>query len=101
MSACWKGIHQSFTLIQTRLNLFVEHNLFQQFILLCIFINTFSMSIEYHDQPETLTKVVEVSNLIFSFIFSIEMIMKLTAFGFISYVSDGFNVFDGLIVCFG
>ena len=59
------------------------------------------MSIEYHDQPETLTKVVEVSNLIFSFIFSIEMIMKLTAFGFISYVSDGFNIFDGLIVCFG
>ena len=59
------------------------------------------MSIEYHEQPETLTKLVEISNLIFSIIFSLEMILKLIAFGFIVYVSDGFNVFDGLIVCLG
>ena len=83
------------------MNLVVDHNLFQQFILLCIFVNSFSMAIEYHNQPETLTKVVEVSNLIFSTIFSLEMIVKITAFGFIQYVSDGFNVFDGLIVCLG
>ena len=83
------------------LNICVDHSIFQQGILLCIFINTFSMGIEYHDQPETLTKVVEVSNLVFSCIFTVEMILKLTAYGFVQYVSDGFNVFDGFIVCLG
>ena len=86
---------------QRCLNNCVEHSIFQQGILLCIFINTFSMGIEYHDQPETLTRVVEVSNLVFSCIFTIEMFLKLTAYGFVQYVSDGFNVFDGFIVCLG
>ena len=109
--------------VQRTLNNCVEHSIFQQGILLCIFINTFSMGIEYHDQPETLTRVrvtcvqiklcllnsvknnivqvVEVSNLVFSCIFTIEMFLKLTAYGFVQYVSDGFNVFDGFIVCLG
>ena len=86
---------------QRCLNNCVEHSIFQQGILLCIFINTFSMGIEYHDQPETLTRVVEVSNLVVSCIFTIEMFLKLTAYGFVQYVSDGFNVFDGFIVCLG
>ena len=102
--------------VQRYLNNCVEHSIFQQGILLCIFINTFSMGIEYHDQPETLTRVilscvrillklyvqvVEVSNRVFSCIFTIEMFLKLTAYGFVQYVSDGFNVFDGFIVCLG
>ena len=56
------------------------------------------MGIEHHNQPETLSKMVETSNLVFSFIFTIEMLMKIAAFGLIQYISDGFNVFDGLIV---
>jgi voltage-dependent calcium channel T type alpha-1G len=56
------------------------------------------MGIEFHMQPEWLTKYVEVSNLVFSVIFSIEMMLKLSAYGFFRYISDGFNVFDGLIV---
>ena len=39
----------------------VAHSIFQQGILLCIFINTFSMGIEYHDQPETLTRVILIN----------------------------------------
>ena len=56
------------------------------------------MGIEFHNQPDWLTKYVEVSNLVFSVIFLIEMILKLSAYGFFRYISDGFNVFDGLIV---
>ena len=60
-----------------------------------------SMGIEHHNQPETLSRMVEFSNLVFSFIFTIEMLMKIAAFGLIQYISDGFNVFDGFLVCFG
>ena len=61
----------------------------------------YSMGIEHHNQPETLSRMVEFSNLVFSFIFTIEMFMKIAAFGLIQYISDGFNVFDGFLVCFG
>ena len=83
---------------QKHLESFVDHNVFQRFILFCILINTFSMGIEFHDQPDLLTRIVEVSNLAFSFIFMIEMILKLCAYGLFRYISDGFNVFDGCIV---
>ncbi len=43
-------------------------------------------------------KVVEISNMVFSIIFSVEMVLKLAAYGIVKYVSDGFNVFDGFIV---
>ena len=39
--------------------------------------------------------------VIFSCIFSIEMMLKLFAFGVFEYFDDGFNVFDSLIVCLG
>ena len=80
------------------MEVFVDHNWFQRFILFCILTNTFSMGIEYHSQPDLLTRTVEISNLVFSMIFAVEMILKLSAYGFFRYISDGFNVFDGLIV---
>ncbi len=49
-------------------------------------------------QPELLTRTVEISNLAFSVIFAIEMVLKVTAYGLFKYISDGFNVFDGCIV---
>ena len=80
------------------IHLFVNLVFFQRFILFCILTNTFSMGIEYHSQPEWLTKTVEISNLAFSMIFAVEMILKLMALGFFQYIADGFNVFDGVIV---
>ena len=87
-----------FSMLQSYMELFVDHNWFQRFILFCILTNTFSMGIEFHNQPEMLTKTVEISNLVFSIIFAIEMLLKLLAYGFFRYISDGFNVFDGVIV---
>ena len=55
---------------------FVDHNIFQRTILFCILTNTFCMGIEFHSQPELLTKVVEISNLVFSCVFAVEMILK-------------------------
>ncbi|KAI5728156.1 hypothetical protein M8J77_012311 [Diaphorina citri] len=76
----------------------VNHKYFQQGILLAILINTLSMGIEYHNQPEELTVIVEISNVIFSAVFAIEMLLKIIAEGPFGYISNGFNVFDGIIV---
>jgi voltage-dependent calcium channel T type alpha-1G len=41
---------------------------------------------------------VEYSNVVFSGIFAVEMLLKITAEGPFAYISNGFNVFDGIIV---
>lgn len=76
----------------------VEHKYFQQGILLAILINTLSMGIEYHNQPPELTAIVETSNVVFSGIFAVEMLLKVVAEGPFRYIANGFNVFDGIIV---
>ncbi|ODM88419.1 Voltage-dependent T-type calcium channel subunit alpha-1H [Orchesella cincta] len=76
----------------------VESKPFQQGILGAILINTLSMGVEYHAQPDWLTSTVEMSNLVFSGVFFVEMLLKLTSYGIVGYVSNGFDVFDGIIV---
>jgi len=45
-----------------------------------------------------MTIVVEYSNIAFSAIFAVEMLLKIIAEGPFGYISNGFNVFDGVIV---
>ena len=42
--------------------------------------------------------LVELSNFVFSGIFAVEMILKIVAEGPFGYISNGFNVFDGIVV---
>ncbi|XP_067636401.1 voltage-dependent T-type calcium channel subunit alpha-1G isoform X1 [Eurosta solidaginis] len=85
-------------IMRRHIKLLVEHKYFQQGILLAILINTLSMGIEYHDQPPELTAIVEKSNIVFSAIFAVEMLLKVVAEGPFRYIANGFNVFDGVIV---
>ncbi|KAG1673046.1 Voltage-dependent T-type calcium channel subunit alpha-1I [Nymphon striatum] len=83
---------------QGKVKAIVDHKYFQNFILLSILVNTLSMGIEYHNQPEQLTVAVEASNMVFTGIFALEMLLKIIADGFFGYLSNGFNLFDGVIV---
>jgi hypothetical protein len=56
------------------------------------------MGVEYHQQPELLTTILEYSNFFFTALFALEMFLKIVADGFFGYLSDGFNLFDGGIV---
>uniref|UniRef100_A0A8D3BI16 Calcium voltage-gated channel subunit alpha1 Ib n=1 Tax=Scophthalmus maximus TaxID=52904 RepID=A0A8D3BI16_SCOMX len=84
----------------TRMKLWgiVESKYFNRGIMIAILINTISMGIEHHEQPEELTNVLEICNIVFTSMFSLEMILKLTAFGSFSYLRNPYNVFDGVIV---
>uniref|UniRef100_A0A8C7L227 Ion transport domain-containing protein n=1 Tax=Oncorhynchus kisutch TaxID=8019 RepID=A0A8C7L227_ONCKI len=76
----------------------VESKYFNRGIMIAILINTISMGIEHHNQPEELTNVLEISNIVFTSMFTLEMILKLTAFGFFAYLRNPYNIFDGIIV---
>lgn len=95
---CYKVIDKISSYIRRYVQLLVDHKYFQQGILLAILINTLSMGIEYHNQPEELTAIVETSNVVFSAIFAVEMLLKVLAEGPFKYIANGFNVFDGVIV---
>lgn len=94
----FKGVFRLFGTLRRYVRMLVEHKYFQQGILLAILINTLSMGIEYHKQPEELTVIVETSNVVFSAIFAVEMLLKIIAEGPFGYIANGFNVFDGIIV---
>lgn len=95
---CYKVVSKIFHFIRKYIKRLVDHKYFQQGILLAILINTLSMGIEYHNQPEELTAIVETSNIVFSAIFAVEMLLKIIAEGPFKYIANGFNVFDGIIV---
>lgn len=57
-----------------------------------------TLSLPEHRQPEELTNVLEICNIVFTSMFTLEMILKLTAFGFFEYLRNPYNIFDGIIV---
>lgn len=93
-----KGVVKALQTVRKYIQILVEHKLFQHGILFAILINTLSMGIEHHEQSKWLTHCVEVTNVIFSGVFAIEMVLKVIAEGPFGYISNGFNVFDGVIV---
>nr|XP_049699863.1 voltage-dependent T-type calcium channel subunit alpha-1G isoform X3 [Helicoverpa armigera] len=97
-SKFWSRISRALSKLRKKIKFIADHKYFQQGILLAILINTLSMGIEYHNQPEELTVIVEISNVVFSAIFAVEMLLKIVAEGPFKYISNGFNVFDGVIV---
>ncbi|XP_062840903.1 voltage-dependent T-type calcium channel subunit alpha-1I [Trichomycterus rosablanca] len=84
--------------IRLKLWSIVESKYFSRGIMIAILINTISMGIEHHNQPEELTNVLEICNIVFTSMFTLEMILKLTAFGFFEYLRNPYNIFDGIIV---
>lgn len=94
----WRLASKMLSFVRRYVRRLVEQKYFQQGILLAILINTLSMGIEYHNQPEELTVIVETSNVVFSCIFALEMMLKVVAEGPFRYIANGFNVFDGVIV---
>ena len=76
----------------------VDSKYFGHGIMIAILINTSSMGIEHHKQNEKLTEALEVSNVIFTTIFTLEMVMKILADGLFGYLKNFYNVFDASIV---
>ncbi|XP_022091428.1 voltage-dependent T-type calcium channel subunit alpha-1I-like isoform X3 [Acanthaster planci] len=92
------GCKSFYRKVSDKIGEIVESKYFMRSILICILVNTLSMGIEFHNQPDELTEALEISNRIFTSLFALEMLLKLMAYGFVGYIRNGFNVFDGIIV---
>ena len=72
---------------------------FNIFILVCIILNSLCLSITWYGEPEMLVATMEWINIIFTIIYTAEMIIKMISMRK-GYFSDGWNKFDFLIVLF-
>uniref|UniRef100_A0A8C0K5V3 Voltage-dependent T-type calcium channel subunit alpha n=1 Tax=Canis lupus dingo TaxID=286419 RepID=A0A8C0K5V3_CANLU len=76
----------------------VDSKYFNRGIMVAILTNTLSMGVEYHEQPDELTSALEISNIVFTSMFALEMLLKLLACGPLGYIRNPYNIFDGIIV---
>uniref|UniRef100_I3KFB2 Voltage-dependent T-type calcium channel subunit alpha n=1 Tax=Oreochromis niloticus TaxID=8128 RepID=I3KFB2_ORENI len=92
------GVVRAWRDLREKLKRIVESKYFNRGIMIAILVNTLSMGIEYHEQPEELTDVLEISNIVFTSMFVLEMGFMLLAFGLFGYIRNPYNIFDSIIV---
>lgn len=49
-------------------------------------------------QPDELTNALEISNIVFTSLFALEMLLKVLVYGPFGYIKNPYNIFDGIIV---
>ncbi|XP_041862504.1 voltage-dependent T-type calcium channel subunit alpha-1I-like, partial [Melanotaenia boesemani] len=75
----------------------VEGSCFQNTISVLIVLNVIEMAVDHHDQPQEMTRVLGVCNLMFTVLFTIEMILNILAFQ-LQYFVNQTNLFDFTMV---
>ncbi|CAL8367257.1 unnamed protein product [Lota lota] len=78
-----------------------KSNNFYWLVLLLVFLNTVASASEHYGQPAWLTEMQERANKILLLLFTLEMSMKMYAFGLQIYFMALFNRFDCFVVCGG
>ncbi|XP_077479936.1 sodium channel protein type 3 subunit alpha-like [Stigmatopora argus] len=68
-------------------------------ITVCIVLNTLFMAMEHYPMTDDFNGMLSVGNLVFSGIFTAEMLLKIIALDPYYYFRTGWNIFDSVIVC--
>ncbi|XP_066580597.1 voltage-dependent L-type calcium channel subunit alpha-1C isoform X2 [Amia ocellicauda] len=76
----------------------VNSTYFEYLMFILILLNTICLAMQHHGQSVSFNKAMNVLNMLFTGLFTVEMILKLIAFKPRGYFSDPWNVFDFLIV---
>eukprot|EP00232_Nephroselmis_pyriformis_P000802 CAMPEP_0182902798 /NCGR_PEP_ID=MMETSP0034_2-20130328/30743_1 /TAXON_ID=156128 /ORGANISM="Nephroselmis pyriformis, Strain CCMP717" /LENGTH=97 /DNA_ID=CAMNT_0025037535 /DNA_START=116 /DNA_END=405 /DNA_ORIENTATION=+ len=63
-----------------------------------IIVNTIVMASEHHGMPDLMAKAFQYINYVLTGYFGCEMVIKLLGLGFMGYIKDRMNIFDGIVV---
>ena len=77
---------------------FSTSKFFTGFISFSIFANTVVLGLDEYPEDVEMTKKTDTLNMIFYWIFFMEMIIRQTATGFKMYFKDHYNTFDCVVV---
>ena len=81
-----------------KLKTVVTSTKFTLLIVSLILLNSLTLATEHYEQPDWLTQTQEVANIVFTLLFFLEMALSMIGLGLKAYCSDGFNIFDAIIV---
>jgi Ca2+-binding EF-hand superfamily protein len=76
----------------------VDHKMFDHFIVGCIIANCIMMAATWYGEPTEWTEAQAALNIVFTLIFTVEMCLKMFAFGFTIYFGDSWCRFDCFVV---
>lgn len=71
---------------------------FNFLIYLFILANTITLALYRYDQSERQTDILAICDIVFVWVFTVELILKVLGLGAKNYMRDKFNVFDAIIV---
>uniref|UniRef100_W5KJE1 Voltage-dependent L-type calcium channel subunit alpha n=1 Tax=Astyanax mexicanus TaxID=7994 RepID=W5KJE1_ASTMX len=71
---------------------------FEYIMFVLILLNTVTLAVQHYEQSKLFSYVMDILNMVFTGLFTIEMIVKLLALRLRHYFMDAWNSFDALIV---
>jgi hypothetical protein len=93
-----KGIYNTVKKLRNVLKGFTQTSLFENFMTLSVLINTIGMALDSYDIEPNMEANLESLNEVFTWIFIVEMSLKLLARGPKKYASEPMNLLDGGVV---
>uniref|UniRef100_A0A8C9TP71 Voltage-dependent L-type calcium channel subunit alpha n=1 Tax=Scleropages formosus TaxID=113540 RepID=A0A8C9TP71_SCLFO len=71
---------------------------FEYIMFVLIMLNTLCLAVQHYGQSPLFNYVMDILNMVFTAVFTVEMVLKLIAFKPRGYFGDAWNVFDALVV---
>ncbi|NWR04443.1 SCN5A protein, partial [Paradoxornis webbianus] len=84
--------------IKEKVSAFIKDPFFDLTITVCIVMNTLFMALEHNNMSRTFKSMLKIGNLVFTGIFTAEMILKIIALDPYYYFQQPWNIFDSVIV---
>ncbi|XP_069738709.1 voltage-dependent L-type calcium channel subunit alpha-1F-like [Phaenicophaeus curvirostris] len=76
----------------------VNSSAFEYGMFLLILLNTIALAVQHYEQSKPFNYVMDLLNMVFTGLFTVEMVLKIIAFKPRHYFCDAWNTFDALIV---
>ncbi|XP_075437827.1 voltage-dependent L-type calcium channel subunit alpha-1F-like [Ascaphus truei] len=71
---------------------------FEYIMFILILLNTIALAMQHYEQSQPFNYAMDILNMVFTGLFTVEMVLKLIAFRAKHYFCDAWNTFDALIV---
>uniref|UniRef100_A0A8C3NJI7 Voltage-dependent L-type calcium channel subunit alpha n=1 Tax=Geospiza parvula TaxID=87175 RepID=A0A8C3NJI7_GEOPR len=83
---------------QYRVWAMVNSTAFEYIMFVLILLNTIALAVQHYEQSKPFNYVMDLLNMVFTGLFTVEMVLKIIAFKPRHYFCDAWNTFDALIV---
>ncbi|XP_048873398.1 calcium channel, voltage-dependent, L type, alpha 1F subunit isoform X2 [Brienomyrus brachyistius] len=76
----------------------VNSTVFEYIMFVLILLNTVTLAVQHYEQSKIFSYTMDILNMVFTGLFTVEMVLKILALRFRHYFTDAWNSFDALIV---